>query len=93
MKNLSILISERFFRSLASLWEAKQSISHSISFFLMIINLKVVLKEFLGPVDLTRAQAFCIHELTEVIIVSEDEDLIFIAFQVVMPSLKNLDNG
>ena len=80
MKNLNILISEHFFLSLASLWEVKQSISHSISFSLMIINSKVVLRELLGPANLTRALAFYIHELTEVVIVSKNEDLIFTAF-------------
>ncbi len=77
MKNLSILISERFFLGLASLGEARQSIRRSISFSLTIIDLEVVSSELLGPADLTRAQAFRIHESAEVIIVSKDEDLVF----------------
>ncbi len=79
MKNLSILISERFFLSLAFLWEVRQSISNSIMYFLTIIFSEVVLRELLGPANLTRAQAFCIHKLTEVVMVSKDEDLVFAA--------------
>lgn len=40
----------------------------------------MALKELLGPTDLVRTQAFYIHKLTEVIMVSKDEDLIFAAF-------------
>ncbi len=93
MKNLSILISERFFLDLASLEEARQSLSRSISFCLMIIDLEVVSRELLGPADLTRAQAFHIHESTEVIMISKDEDLVFAAFQVVAPSFKGFNNS
>ncbi len=80
MENLGVLISGSLFLSLASLGEVRQGISHSISLFLMIIDLEVILREFLGPVDLTRAQAFCIHELIEIIMVSKDKDFIFVAF-------------
>ena len=93
MKNLSILIFECFFFSLASFEEAKQSISLSISFFLIIIDLKVVSREFLGPTDLAKAQIFLIHKLTKVVIVSKDEDLVFAAFQVVASSLKSFNNS
>ncbi len=93
MKNLSILILKHFFLGLASLGEARQSINRSISFSLTIIDSEVVSRELLGPADLTRAQAFHIHESTEVIIVSKDEDLIFAALQVVAPSLKGFNNS
>ncbi len=93
MKNLSILISKRFFFGLASLWEAKQNISHIISFILIIIDVEVVSRELLGLADLTRAYVFHIHELIEVVIVNKDKDLIFIILQVVAPSLKSLNNG
>ncbi len=93
MKNLSIFISEYFFLDLAPLWEARQSISRSISFSLMIIDSEVVSRELLGLADLTRAQAFCIHELTKVIMVSKDKDFVFAALQVVVPSLESLNDG
>lgn len=46
----------------------------------MIIDLKVVLRKFLGPADLTRVQVFYIYELIEVVIVNKDKDLIFATF-------------
>ncbi len=46
----------------------------------------------MGLADLTRAQAFRIHESTEVIMVSKNEDLVFAAFQVAVPSLKGFNN-
>ncbi len=93
IKNLSILILERFFLGLASLGEAKQSISRSISFSLTIIDLEVVLRELLGLADLIRAKAFCIHKSTEVIMINKDENLVFSALQVVAPSLKDFNDS
>ncbi len=93
MKNLSILISERFFFGLVSLQKARQSISCSISFSLTIIDPEVLSRELLGPADLTRAQAFCIHESTKIVMVSKDEELVFAALQVVAPSFESLNNG
>ncbi len=78
MENLGVFISESHFLGLASLGEARQGISRSISFSLTIINSEVVSRELLGPSDLTKAQAFRIHESTEVIMVSKDKDLIFV---------------
>ena len=80
MKNLGILISESFFLGLAFLRKARQNISRSISFSLIIIDLEVVLRELLDLADLTRAQTLCIYELTEVIMVSKDENFILLAF-------------
>ncbi len=93
IKNLGVLISESLFLGLVFLGEARQGISRSISLILTIIDSKVVLRELLGPADLTRAQVFCIYESTEVIIVSKDEDLVFAAFQVVAPSFKGFNNS
>ncbi len=93
MKNLGVFISESLFLGLASLGEARQGIRRSISLSLMIIDLEVVSRELLGPADLMRAQAFCIHKSAEVIMVSKDEDLVFVAFQVVVSSLKSFNNS
>ncbi len=93
MKNLGIFISESLFLSLASLGEARQGINQNISLSLTIIDLEVVLRERLGSTDLTRAQTFRIHELTEDTIVSKDEDLVFATFQVVAPSFKGFNNS
>ena len=58
----------------------------------MKIDLKVVLRELLGLVDLTKAQVFYIHKLTEIIMISKAKNLVFAVFQVVLPSLKGLNN-
>ncbi len=59
----------------------------------MMIDLEVISRELLGPADLTKAQAFCIHESTEVIMVSKGKDFIFAAFQVVALSLKSFNDS
>lgn len=48
------------------LWEG---ISSPISFDLTIINSNIISRQFLGPSNLFGAQAFYIHEVTEVIVV------------------------
>ncbi len=53
----------------------------------------MVLKELLGLADLVGAQTLCIHELTEVVVVNEDEDLMFAVFQVVAPSFKGFNDS
>ncbi len=93
MKNLGVFLSESLFLGLASLKEARQSITRSVSFFLMVINSEVISRELLGPANLARAQTLRISESTEIVVVSDDKDLIFAAFQVVAPSLKGFNNN
>ena len=80
MKDLAILSSELILLILASLGKLRQSICNRICLALAIIDLKVITKELLGPTDLSGAQALCIHELTEVIMVRKDENLMLAAF-------------
>ena len=80
MKNLSVLSSKLFFLIQTSLRETRKYICSSICFTLTIIDLKIVTKELLGPADLIRAQTFYIHELSKVIMVSENKDFMFVAF-------------
>lgn len=93
MKNMRMLISESFFLGLGSLGKARQGISSRISLSLIIIDSDMISREFLCPANLTKTQTFCMYELAEVIMVSKDKDFIFIAFQVVTPSLENLNNS
>ncbi len=93
MENLKILIFKSLLLGLTPLREARKNISHSISLFLTIIDLKVVLRELLGLANLARAQTLCIYILTEVFMVSESKNLIFAAFQVVTPSFKGFNDG
>ncbi len=93
MKNLGGLSSKGLFFGLASVSEARQDISGSSGFSLAIADLNVVPGEFLGPSDRPGTQALCIHELTEIVMVGEDKDLVFAALQMVAPNLDGLNNG
>ena len=93
MKNSAILSSELILFILASLGKSRQSICSRIRLALAIIDLKVITRELLGPTDLSGAQALCVHESAEVIMVRKDKNLIFAAFQIVTPRLKGFDNS
>ena len=93
MKDLTILNMKLIFFILASLEESWQSVSSCICLALVIIDLKMVLREFLGAMDFLGAQTFCIHETTEIIVVCKDKNFMFAAFQVVVPSLECFNNG
>lgn len=43
--------------------------------------------------NLLKTQDLDIYESPEVVVISEDEDLVFTAFQVVAPSLKDFNNS
>lgn len=73
--------------------KARQSISQSISFFLMIIDLEIVLREFLSPTNMTKTQDLYIHRMTRIVIVSNDKNFSLIAVFVGAPSLKNFKNS
>lgn len=83
----------RFFLQTDFFWENVIGCLQLYLFFLMIVNLKVVPKELLSPTDLPRAEVFDIHKLTKVIVVGKNKNLIFITFQVVVPSLKDFNDG
>ena len=40
----------------------------------------MILAELLGPPDLARTQALCIHETTKVVMIGKTEDLVFATF-------------
>ena len=93
MKDSAILSLELFLLILVSLGKSRQSICSHIRLTLAIVNSKMVLREFLGPADLSGAQALCIHETTEVIVVRKDENLMLAAFQIVTSRLEGFDNS
>lgn len=80
MNNLNIFIFKHFFLSFTSLKEVKYSTSHNISIFIIIINSEVVLGEYLSLTNITRIQVFYSHKLTEIIMVTKDEDFVFTIF-------------
>lgn len=59
----------------------------------MIIYVNMILKKFLYLANLSETQIFGIYELLKIIIISENEDLIFTIFQRVASSLKSFKNG
>lgn len=75
-----ILDLESLFFSLAFLEKARESISHSISFFLTILNVEIVWQELLSLLYLTRAQALHTYKLTKIIMVRKNQDFIFTTF-------------
>ena len=93
MKDLAIFSSELIFLILALLEKPRQSICSRICLALAIIDSKVIMRELLGPTNLFGAQALHIHELTEVIMVRKDKNLMFAAFQIVTSRLKGFDNS
>lgn len=93
MQKLSIFSLQKFFFILASLKKKRQSINNPISLALIIVDFKIVLKEFLGSSNLSRAQTLCIHELTKVVMVHEHENFVLTTFKVVLPGLESLKNG
>ena len=80
MKNLGIFSLKVFFFGWAFLGIARQGICSCICFVLAVIDLEVITRKFSSPADLFGAQVFCIYETTKIIVMGEDEDLIFAAF-------------
>lgn len=58
----------------------------------MIINVKVILREFLDPSNVKKAQVFLIYKLTEVVIVGEDKSFKFVVFSLIVPNFKSFNN-
>ena len=65
MQDFDVLVSEGLFLFCTLLEVLRQGVSSSIGFALTIINLEVVMKEFLSLANLSRAQTLCIHEPAE----------------------------
>ena len=53
----------------------------------------MVLEELLGLVDLFGAQTLRIHEVTKVVMIYKDKNLVFATFQIVTPCFKSFDNS
>ncbi len=53
----------------------------------------MVLRELFGPANLAKTQTLYIHESTEVVVISKDKNLVFVAFQVVVLSFKSFNNS
>ena len=93
MQDFDILDAECFFFFCTLLRVLRQGISSPISLALTIVDLEVVLRKFLGPADLSAAQALCLHKPTEVVVVGEYEHLMLRPFKIVPPSLDGFNDG
>ena len=80
MKDSAILSSELILFILTSLRKPRQNICSCICFVLVVVDSKMVLGELLGPADLFGAQTFRVHEMIKVVVVCEDEHLVFATF-------------
>lgn len=57
-----------------------------------MIGLKLILKEFLGLLNLIKAQALYIYYPIKIIIVAKNENFIFVAIYIVATGLKSFNN-
>lgn len=44
-------------------------------------------------INLAKTQVFCIYKFTKFIIVNKNKDFVFVALQIMIPSLKSLNNN
>lgn len=84
---------ENVFFNITSLYEVRQGISHSICFILTVIDFVLILVELLSLTNLPGASPLDVYKTTKVIMISEDKTFVFIAFKVMMPSLKSFNNS
>ena len=80
MQDFNVFYLEGFFFFSTLLRVSKQGIGSSVSLVLMIIDLEVVIREFLSPADLSEAQIFYVHELLKVVMVGKHKNFILRAF-------------
>lgn len=71
---------------------SRKDISNYIGLTLSIMEPKIVLKQCLSSIHLSRAKAFYILKLTQIVMISKNEDLILATFQIMMPDFKNFNN-
>ena len=93
MKDLAIFSLKFIFFILFYLQKPQQSNCSYICFVPVVVNLKMVSEKLLGLVDLSRAQTFCIHEVTKVVVIYEDKHFVLAIFQIMMLCLKSFDNS
>ena len=74
MQNLDVLPLEGLFLLSTLLRLSGQGIGSSVYLALIIIDSKVVTREFLSPADLSGALILCIYELAEVVMINKHED-------------------
>lgn len=58
-----------------------------------MINLEVIVEEFLSSADLLGVQALCINKFLKIVIIGKYDNLIFVAFQILVLIFKSLNNS
>lgn len=59
----------------------------------MVVSLKIVIKELLSQINLSKAYTFYIYKLIDSIVINKNKNFVFTIFQIVAPSFKYLNNG
>ena len=80
MQDFNIFGLKSFFFFYTLLKILGQSISSFISLALVIIDLKIVLRKFVGPTDLFGTPSLYVYELSKVVIVSKHKNFMLIIF-------------
>lgn len=71
----------------------KQDFSNCICLFLIVIDTKTIPRELLDLANLLKTEILDIHKLLEVVLISEDKNFVFAAFQIIAPSFKDFNNN
>ena len=53
----------------------------------------MIARKLLDLPNLTKTQAFCIHEATKIVLVSKDKHLVFAIFWIILPCFEDLNDG
>ena len=51
------------------------------------------MKKLLSLPNLTKTQAFCVHEAAKVIVINKYKNFIFTIFQIMLPYFESFNNG
>ena len=93
VEDFDILSIKGIFLLCALLRVWREGITSFISFALMIVDLEVIIREFLGLADLSKVLTLCVHQLAEVFMVGTYKDFMLSAFKVVSLGLKSFNNS
>ena len=80
MQDLDVFGAEGLFFFCTLLRVLRQGISSFVNFALTIVDLKVIIREFLGPADLFGAQTLYVYKPAEVGVVSKYKHLMLKPF-------------
>ena len=73
--------------------EVRQHVCSSVCLALTVINLKVVMREFLSLTDLSGAKTLYIHRPAEVVVFDEYKNFVIAAFWVVPLCLEGFNDS